>query len=405
MIKKRFLFLLILILFILSLNAVQANENITDDNILAESSHDIKIKEKSVDESKEKSDVEFGCNSVFVQVSASEGVTSFRRDSTSSANIFIKPVKWHGRVALKQYKTKGSYFFHSIVTSDGWLIGNGGADNPSINKKIENIAGDMVKSNKIKKSSLKEIQRCIKSLSVGHFVIKAPNGKYAIVWIGTILKGKLKPGQYISVPNGKSYYRHGNYRSFDKNPAKAAMKIVASNYFGINRRDATVFKWHSSTHMGITSSKVTAYAANEAGHLIGRSTSGLKDNIYFKNKFFSKNKLPIAPKMKLLGFHDFGSIDKLIKVKTIVNAPEVINKVNSTDYFTVLIKNKLSKKPVSHLKITLKIDDKLYTIKTNKKGVGQFNTNSLAVGKHDVLLFTNNIKYKINSLSSITIED
>ena len=154
MIKKRFLFLLILILFILSLNAVQASENITDDNILAESSHDIKIKEKS--------DVEFGCNSVFVQVSASEGVTSFRRDSTSSANIFIKPVKWHGRVALKQYKTKGSYFFHSIVTSDGWLIGNGGADNPSINKKIENIAGDMVKSNKIKKSSLKEIQRCIK---------------------------------------------------------------------------------------------------------------------------------------------------------------------------------------------------------------------------------------------------
>ena len=43
--------------------------------------------------------------------------------------------------------------------------------------------------------------------------------------------------------------------------------------------------------------------------------------------------------MKLLGIHDFGSIDKLIKAKTIVNAPDVINKVNSTSYFTVLVKN------------------------------------------------------------------
>lgn len=50
----------------------------------------------------------------------------------------------------------------------------------------------MVSSGKIKMSSLKKIKSLEQSLGIGHFAIKAPNGKYAVVWKNSIKTGKLK---------------------------------------------------------------------------------------------------------------------------------------------------------------------------------------------------------------------
>ena len=54
-----------------------------------------------------------------------------------------------------------------------------------------------------------------------------------------------------------------------------------------------------------TSSYVKTYAANDAGNYVGRSTAYLKDNIRYKGKFISKNSLPNAPKLKILGAFNF----------------------------------------------------------------------------------------------------
>lgn len=99
---------------------------------------------------------EFGCCSFYLQVNGTESIAGFRRDATNALDIYIKSIKFAGRTAIKQYKLSYSYFFHSITTSDGWMMGTGGIDNPSINKAIEKLAGKMVKSNKIQKSYLKK---------------------------------------------------------------------------------------------------------------------------------------------------------------------------------------------------------------------------------------------------------
>jgi predicted transport protein len=112
---------------------------------------------------------ETGCCSFYLQISSDESVAGFRRDATNALNIYIKHVKWHGRTAIKQYKLGYSYFFHSITTSDGWMVGTGGIDNPGINRAIEKLAGSMVKENKIKKSTLKKIQNYERRLGLGHF--------------------------------------------------------------------------------------------------------------------------------------------------------------------------------------------------------------------------------------------
>lgn len=89
--------------------------------------------------------------------------------------------------------------------------------------------------------------------------------------------------------------------------------------------------------------------------MVGRYTAGLKDNIQFKGKFISKNSLPKAPKMKSIGSHKFGNIDKLVKTKTVVKAPDVANYFNKTKYFKVTVKDKKTKKALSNVKIRLKL--------------------------------------------------
>lgn len=351
---------------------------------------------------------ETGCCSFYLQTSSTESVAGFRRDATNALTVYIKHVKWHGRSAIKQYKLSYSYFFHSITTSDGWMIGTGGIDNPSINKAIEKLAGKMVQANKIKTSYLKKIQNYERRLGMGHFSIKAPNGKFAVVWLNGYHTGKLKPGEYISVPNLKSCYRHASYAKFSKDPLKAAIKVGASDVFGVNRRDITLFHWKSSTDKNFkTTSLVKIYASNDNGRMVGRSTAYLKDNIQYKNKFISKNSLPSSPKMKFLGTHKFGNIDKLVKIPTVIKAPAVTNKFNQTKYFKITIKNKNTKRTVIGLKINVKIymqnKTKKYTLKTDKNGVAKLNTKGFLAGSYKVVLAPATGRYSISGKSEIKI--
>ena len=346
---------------------------------------------------------EYGCCSFYVQVSNSEAVTGFRRDGTYSSTIHIIKCKWNGRTALKQYKTD-SYFFHTIVTSDGWMVGTGGIDSASINKAIENLAGKMVKSGKITKSTLKKIQRYERILGLGHFSIKAPNGKYGLVWGNAIKTGKLKAGEYLSVPNGMPSFRHSTWNTFSKNPKDAAIRVAATDPYGINRRQITAYHWKATTVEGKTTSLVKAYASNDDGKLLGRSsTAYLKDNIYFGNKFISKNKLPKTPSSKYLGFYKYGNIDKLIKTFTIVSAPKLTKHVNESKTFDITVKNKKTKKPIANIILKIKILKKVYTVKTDSKGIAKFNTKRLGIGSHSLTIYSGNINYYVSAKSRIRI--
>jgi len=146
-----------------------------------------------------------------------------------------------------------------------------------------------------------------------------------------------------------------------------------------------------------------AYAANDNGKLAGRSTGHLKDDIYFKGTFFSKNNLPKTPSKMLLGVHKFGSIDKLIKTQTSVKAPKLTKDLNESKTFDITVKDKKTKKPVKNIKLKVKIRNKTYTVKTDSKGIAKFNTESLTNGTYSVLIYSGNIKYYVSAKSTIKI--
>lgn len=350
-----------------------------------------------------KETAEMGCSSVFLQVNNFKSAAAFRRDATNEKLLHIVKYKINGKAAIKQYKDN-SYFFHLVTTADGWMFATGGNDDPDVNSGIEEVAGKIIKRGKIKKYLLREIQSYERRLSLGHFAIKAPNGDYGIVWSGTIWTGKLNPGEYINVPNGQSYFRQGEWGGYSSNPVKAAVKIAATDYYGVNRRDITVFFWKAVTTEGKTSSILKVYAANDDGRMVGSSTGYLIDDIDFKGTFFSKYDLPRPPSRLILGVHKFGSIDKLIKVQTKVKAPKITKKLNSTKAFRITVKNKNTKKAIKNLKLRLKIGKKVYTVKTNKWGIAKFNTKLLKKkGTYKVSIYSANIKYFVSTKSTIKI--
>ena len=72
-----------------------------------------------------------GCCSVLVHVGApAMMLLSYRRDSVNFANILIDKINFNGQTAIKEYKTQGGYFTHTIITQNGWIIGIGGKDDP-----------------------------------------------------------------------------------------------------------------------------------------------------------------------------------------------------------------------------------------------------------------------------------
>lgn len=374
------------------------------------------VKDKNIifEESKSKLTVkptaEVGCCSFYIQVSSTDAVAGFRRDSTYAADLFIQPHKWYGRTAIKQHKNIQGYFFHSITTSDGWMMGTGGADYPDQNRAIEKLAGKMVSSGKISKTILYKIQAYKAQLQIGHFAIKAPNGKYGLVWNTGIKIGKLKAGEYISVPNYQSYFRHGKFTDFDSNPSKAALKIGATDPYGLNRRDITVFHWKAKTSNEFkTSSSVIVCASNDNGQMRGMSTGYLQDNIHFKNNYISKYNLPKTPNMKILGVHKFGNIDKIIKTQTTVKASKVISKFNKNKYFKVLIKDKKTNKPIKNVKIKIKMQfnktTHTYHFKANKKGIVKFSVKKFRIGTHKLKIMPWNNKYIISAKSKIIIKE
>lgn len=350
------------------------------------------------------------CCSFYVQVSNTESVCGFRRDNLGSAIIQINTEKWYGRTAVKHFKYDGDYFCHLIATSDGWMMGNGGLDGGSSIRDMERLAADMIKSNKIKMSNLKKIQKYKIWANFGHFSIKAPDGRYAVVYQHSIQTGKLKPGEFLCNPNFKSYQRHGTYAKYGSNPAKVAIKVGATDHYGIYRRQIVVFHWKAVTSKDYkTSSKVRVHAANDNGRLVGVSSASYVDTLKFVNKYISGYKLPKSPNSMYLGEFKFANIDKLIKTPTKINAPTVKNTFNKTNYFKVKIMDKKSGKLLKNVKIKIKVSNskmsKTFTVKTAKDGIAKINTKNLPVGTYKVVISPANNKYLISAKSKIIIRD
>lgn len=293
---KKTLLILSIIVFFSSVIAVSANYS--QDNI-----HDL----QSILENNNESDLT-GCCSVVLQQEGNNSIMSFRRDAETASDIFIEKTDWHGKEAIKQYKTSGGYFCQVIITHDGWVIGFGGIDDGDDNIKIENITGNMIENqNNISESTLEQIQQIKASYGLGHIIVKAPNGDYGVATATTHYTGKLAPNQYISIPNRATYIRTGDVLPNATDKIKTMNNLAISDGFGLTRRDVTTFNFQCGNESNVTD----VYVSNDDGSYWGMSTAGLVDTVNFTGKIIKTDEIPIAPSYKHIGNITFSSTDFL----------------------------------------------------------------------------------------------
>ncbi|MCF0226923.1 MAG: hypothetical protein HUK28_06450 [Methanobrevibacter sp.] len=242
------------------------------------------------------------CSSILLQVSENESVSSFRRDEADPAKIFIEEGNWDNVSYVKQYKTTDGEFFQALITEDGYVIGVGGGTDGEYNKQIEEIASNMVKSGDISKD-ISKIESILKGYKKGHFIIKAPDGTYKVVWPNGVFDGKLKPGQYICVPNLQKYSFKGNFTGSD--PVSESIKIAGKDIFGIDRRDIVTYDYKTNS----SGTYLDVYACNDDGSIKGSSTGGLYDDIDYMGNVTLGKDLPQIPDKVHLGTYKFKDQD------------------------------------------------------------------------------------------------
>ena len=74
-----------------------------------------------------------GCTSSVIQIDDNNSAFTFRRDSSSEVYVNII----YQNNLILQYKTDDMFFWHAIINEDGWMVGNGGVDNPHYCEKLE----------------------------------------------------------------------------------------------------------------------------------------------------------------------------------------------------------------------------------------------------------------------------
>ncbi|WP_407375978.1 hypothetical protein [Methanobrevibacter sp.] len=284
--KKSMFVLGIIVLFVsmIAVSAVSSQQNV----------HDI----QEILDTTNESDM-IGCCSIVLQLEGNNSMMAFRRDSGSAAEIYIEKIPWHGKEAIKQYKTSDGYFCQVIITNDGWLVGYGGIDDGPDNEKIENLTGNMInKSNgTISEDLLSQVQQIKSAYGLGHLLIKAPNGEYGIASATSYFKGKLAPGEYASIPNRDQFFRSGTIELNSSDKVRQMVNLELTDGFGLTRRDVTTFNYQVGNESNVTD----IYISNDDGSYWGMGTSGLVDNVNMSGTYVKAADIPIAPDYKHIG--------------------------------------------------------------------------------------------------------
>ena len=136
--KKSLIVFILLIIVLCCFNTVNALDNITESNdepVLVENNgvvlnNGVVISDEVVYynpvDTKEVNLSESECCSFIIQENG-ETIYAFRQDGKLNGNgIQINAQSWNGLNILKQeIDDKKEYFFHSIITENGWVIGQG----------------------------------------------------------------------------------------------------------------------------------------------------------------------------------------------------------------------------------------------------------------------------------------
>lgn len=249
----------------------------------------------------------FQCCSFAIQ-EKNETVFAFRQDAELGDDgvLIHNDTLNNQEVIVQEIDDPDYHYIHSIITEDGWIASHGGdAVNESETGYMEDIFCEMLASKNISSDSLKKIQKIFKKYDYGHFFIKAPDGRYAVVYNETVLTGKLNLGEFLVIPNEYYGFDEGNYTDYAKDPVDAIIKICSYEDSGTNRRNLYTYDYKLQDTDNGKKFGVNIYVTNDNGHNVGLNTSEIVNHFYFNNELYPESSIPENPDKLHVGDYIF----------------------------------------------------------------------------------------------------
>ena len=153
---------------------------------------------------------------------------------------------------------------------------------------MEELGSEIVSKKGIEEEDMKEANSYFKGKSVGFFIIKSSDGKVGLtaydgrIEANTISIFNITEGEYVKVVNNPNCCERGNFKEFDHDPTEAALKVAATDPYGLHRRDIITYEYNQG--------KVRVWASFDGGKLLEGATGSL-DNIKFLGHEISGKKI------------------------------------------------------------------------------------------------------------------
>ena len=326
------------------------------------------------------------CSSNIIQIDENHTVVSYRRDSSVPLTLFIG-----GNGEMRQVKLDDTYFIHLLITNDGWVFTHGGFDGPYVSEQVEAIAKKMIENNNISQEYLDLIYdlKYFYGLSMGHFIIKAPDGRYAIADYFNqsshgFEMGILKPGEYILCPNNFLLHKKGNISDFEYGDNILTSRyIAATDLYGVYRTTIQTYDFKKEIIDGQLISHVEVYISNDDGHFRNVSWGDYFNDVYYSDmKYLFGENIPIIMDGKYL--EDY-ILDTVQLNKTKLNASPIVTAYGDSDYLTVTLLDEFDN-PLEGKQISIGLNNSNLTLITNQEGQVKVPTANLNSGTYIVLI-------------------
>jgi hypothetical protein len=258
----------------------------------------------------------------FVIQEEDETVFAFRQDAAlNGRGVLIRNQSLGDMdVIIQEIDSPNGHFIHAIITEDGWVVGHGGdSSNVSDTLTLETLALEMLRAKAISNESIRQISKIFDGDlygDYGHFVIKAPDGRYAVAYGEACIFGTLKTGEFLVVPNLYANFHKGNYSDYGMDPVEAIIEICSYEDTGFNRRNLYTYDYKAHRTANGQKYGVDIYVTNDNGHNVGLNTSKIVCYCYFNDARYQESVIPQNPGRLQIGTHIFEkqTIDSHIQV-------------------------------------------------------------------------------------------
>lgn len=243
----------------------------------------------------------------FVIQEENETVLAFRQDAPLNGfGVEVHEDSWNDtEIIREEIDTTGEYFTHAVVAENGWVFSNGGSQYGQDNLDVEDAAKKMIYSNNISYEGLADVQKVLKKYEYGHFLIKAPDGRYGVAYYNICFLGTLRPGEYLTVPNIYDFFRYGNYSDYSTNPVDAIIEICSYDDSGWNRRNLYVYDCKAFDTDNGQKYGIDFYVSNDNGHNAGLNVSHIVTYFYYNGDFYPASIVPEMPNKLYVATHIF----------------------------------------------------------------------------------------------------